>query len=106
MSTFDRFADRVAKLVASAGFFAFCVLLIVLWLPSYFVVGDADTWQLIVNTATTIITFLLVALLHNTQHRFERAQNERWAALLASLHIADPVVDEGQREDGDGEVVG
>jgi low affinity Fe/Cu permease len=41
----------------------------VAWAPSYFLVGNFDTYQLIINTPTTIITFLLVALLQNTQKR-------------------------------------
>jgi low affinity Fe/Cu permease len=52
-----------------AVFFAFCVLPIVVWAPSILVFGSIDTWQLIINTATTIITFLMVALLQNSQTR-------------------------------------
>ncbi len=60
---FDRFAGWAALLASRATFFAFCVLLIVLWAPSILVLHKVDTWQLIINTATTIITFLMVALL-------------------------------------------
>jgi low affinity Fe/Cu permease len=60
---FDRFAGAAALVASRATFFAFCVLLVLLWLPSYFLFQDVDMWQLIINTATTIITFLLVALL-------------------------------------------
>lgn len=104
MSTFDRFADRVADLVAHAGFFIFCVILIVVWAPSFFIMPkklppQTDTWQLVINTATTIITFLLVALLHNTQHRFEKATNQRFETLLEAIEGAeDPVEDEGQKQ--------
>ena len=61
--TFDRFAARASDFVSEAVFFLACVLLVVVWLPSYFVFRDVDTWQLVINTATTIVTFLLVALL-------------------------------------------
>lgn len=74
---FDRFASAVSSQVARAWFFALCVLLIVVWAPSIFFIKDVDTWQLIINTLTTIITFLLVALLQNEQDRFERGTNER-----------------------------
>ena len=40
-----------------------------IWAPSYFVIGSVDTWQLIINTATTIITFLMVASLQNSETR-------------------------------------
>lgn len=94
---FDQFADKVADIVAHAGFFIFCVVLVLLWGPSYFLVSNVDTWQLIINTTTTIITFLLVALQHNNQHRFERATNERFETLEDRLGIDDPVSDEGQK---------
>lgn len=92
---FNRFADRVADAVAHIGFFTFCVLLVVLWAPSYFLFGNADTWQLIINTTTTIITFLLVALLHNTQHRAQQKQDARMKELIDKLDGADDPAKEG-----------
>lgn len=90
---FDKFSEWVADKVAGARFFAFCVLLILVWAPSFLVLPDIDTWQLIINTATTIITFLLVALLHNEQHRNESAMNRKLdaqtKALLRNVHPAD-----------------
>jgi low affinity Fe/Cu permease len=91
---FDRFAERTAEYVSRAPFFAFCVLLVVAWAPSYFLVGDFDTYQLLINTPTTIITFLLVALLQNTQRRGEQAFHKKLDALadgMADLmsHFAD-----------------
>lgn len=98
MNTFDRFATKSAEVVAHAGFFIFCVVLVVAWVPSIAVLRDVDTWQLIINTATTIITFLLVALLQNTQGRFETATNARLQELIDKLDRAtDPVEDEGQQ---------
>lgn len=88
---FNRFADKVASMIAHVGFFIFCVLLVLIWAPSYFVIGNADTWQLIINTTTTIITFLLVALLHNTQHRGQIRQDARLKELIEKLDGAsDP----------------
>lgn len=82
---FDRFADRASKLASRAWFFAFCVLLVVIWAPSYFLLGSVDTWQLIINTATTIITFLLVALLQNSQERSDQALHQKLNAIADSL---------------------
>src|SRR4051794_26469479 len=96
-SFFDKFADDVAKRVARPGFFMACVLLVAVWLPSYFIFRSVDTWQLIINTITTIITFLLVALLQNQQDRFECAVNERLGEILKRLDVKDPVQDHGQK---------
>jgi low affinity Fe/Cu permease len=68
---FDRFADAVSRRIAQAWFFAACCILVAAWVPSFILIGDVDTWQLIINTITTIVTFLMVALLQNSQQRFE-----------------------------------
>ena len=75
---FDRFAQRSAELVSKAPFFTLCVLLVIVWAPTIVLV-NFDTWQLLINTPTTIITFLLVALLQNTQRLGEQAiQKKLW----------------------------
>src|SRR5919112_1124067 len=84
-SFFDRFAGRSSEFVSRAPFFGFCVLLVVVWAPTYFLVGNFDTYQLIINTPTTIITFLLVALLQNTQKRNEQALQHKLNALADGL---------------------
>jgi hypothetical protein len=68
-----------------------------LWLPSYFLIGNLNTWQLIINTLTTIITFLLVALLQNSQRRSEQAVQLKLDAL------AEGVADLVSRVGGDGD---
>lgn len=97
MSWFDRFASSASTWVSRAPFFAVCVLLIIVWLPSYFAFGSVDTWQLVINTITTIVTFLLVALLQNTQARFENSVNTRLIAIMEHLKIKDPSRDPGQK---------
>ncbi|MDQ1505795.1 MAG: hypothetical protein QOD57_3522 [Actinomycetota bacterium] len=82
---FDRFAGFASDLAGRAAFFAFCVLLIVVWAPSILALRDVDTWQLIINTATTIITFLLVALLQNTQTRADAAVQHKLNAIADAL---------------------
>jgi len=84
---FDRFATAVAGWVARGWFFAACVALVVAWGPTILLVRDIDTWQLLINTPTTIITFLLVALIQNTQARDSRAVHRKLNA------IADAVAD-------------
>ena len=68
-----------------APFFVACVGLVLLWLLSYPLFGSSDTWQLVINTATTIVTFLLVALLQNSQRRSEVAVHEKLDALADGL---------------------
>jgi hypothetical protein len=82
---FDRFAGRSARFASKPWFFGLCLLLVIIWVPSYFVIGNIDTWQLIINTATTIITFLLVALLQNTQTRADRAVQDKLNAIADGL---------------------
>lgn len=104
ISVFDRFATAMSQLVSQATFFLFCVLLVGLWLPSILVIRNLDTWQLIINTMTTIITFLMVALLQNTQRRSEQAMHHKLNAIAQGLadlmaHNAEHVGDEQLADD-------
>jgi low affinity Fe/Cu permease len=82
---FDRFADVASKIVSRAWFFAFCLLLVVVWAPSIYLLHSVSIWQLIINTVTTIITFLLVALLQNTQERSNNAIQGKLNAVADAL---------------------
>jgi hypothetical protein len=85
LSFFDRFADQANRFVSRALFFSLCLLLVIVWLPSYFIFRNLDTWQLIINTITTIVTFLLVALLQNTQTRADAAIQHKLNAIADGL---------------------
>jgi low affinity Fe/Cu permease len=93
---FDRFADAVSRFTSNAWFFALCVLIVVIWGPSFFLFGSIDTWQLIINTLTTIVTFLLMALLQNTQARSDAAIHQKLNAIADAL--ADLLDDHDQEE--------
>jgi low affinity Fe/Cu permease len=82
---FDRFAERASQVVSRAWFFAACVLLVVVWAPSYPLFGNFDTYQLIINSATTIVTFLLVALLQNATRRGDQSTQHKLNAIAAGL---------------------
>ena len=82
---FDRFAGHASLIASRATFFAFCVLLVLVWAPTIVALRDIDTWQLIINTATTIITFLLVALLQNSQTRSDQAIQHKLNAIADAL---------------------
>ena len=97
---FDRFAEGASGVASRAWFFCFCVLLVVVWAPSIVFLHSIDTWQLIINTVTTIVTFLLVALLQNSQRRFEDAVQLKLDALADGLADLMGHVGEGDRELG------
>ena len=66
---FDTFSQGLAKRAGSPKTFQIAILLIVMWAVSGPFFHYNDTWQLIINTSTTIITFLMVFLIQNTQNR-------------------------------------
>lgn len=84
-SRFDRFAEASSDYASRATFFVACVLLVLVWAPSYLLIGNFDTWQLLINTGTTIVTFLLVALLQNSSRRSHRAIHHKLDALADGL---------------------
>ena len=94
---FDKFAEYASRLASRAGFFTFCVVLVLLWAPSIIFIRDIDTWQLIINTVTTIVTFLLVALLQNTQTRADQAVQHKLNAISDAL--SDLMRDQGNSGD-------
>ncbi|WP_037358717.1 low affinity iron permease family protein [Amycolatopsis orientalis] len=105
LSWFDRFATATSGYISHAWFFVACVLLVVVWAPSIFAFGTVDTWQLVINTLTSIVTFLLVALLQNTQKRADEAVQHKLNAIADGLtdlmsHVGgdDPDVDRDRRE--------
>ena len=84
LSLFDRFATAIGGFVSKPWFFLACVLLVVIWAPT-FAFMPMDTWQLVINTVTTIITFLLVALLQNTEKRANDALQQKLNAIADGL---------------------
>ena len=94
---FDRFAGHASDVASRAPFFAACVILILLWAPTVAFLSF-DTWQLLINTATTIVTFLLVALLQNTQTRDDQATQHKLNAIADAL--ADLMAHSSAERDG------
>ena len=68
-TVFSRFARWTAAVTGKPATFMIAVGVIVLWGVTGPIFGFSDTWQLVINTATTIITFLMVFLIQNTQNR-------------------------------------
>jgi low affinity Fe/Cu permease len=68
-SLFSRFAKKSARIAGSPAAFFFAFAIIVIWSVTGPYFGFSDTWQLVINTSTTIVTFLMVFLIQNTQNR-------------------------------------
>lgn len=82
---FRLFARRSAAMLGSAWAFAAAVLAILVWIVTGPTFHFSDTWQLIINTATTIITFLMVFLIQNTQNRDAKAMHLKLDELIRAL---------------------
>jgi low affinity Fe/Cu permease len=82
---FDRFAEMTAAFVGRAAFFATSLVVVVLWMPLIVVFESVDTWQLVINTATSVIAFLLIALLTNTERRGDRALHRKLDIVAVGL---------------------
>jgi low affinity Fe/Cu permease len=98
LSWFDRFASAASREASRAVFFALCVALVVIWAPSIWLFKSIDTWQLVINTVTTIVTFLLVALLQNSQKRSEDALQRKLNALAQGVELLLRDAEVGERE--------
>lgn len=81
---FDRFADFTERYVSRSWFFALCVAVIVVWAPTI-LFWPLDLWQLSINTPSTIVTWLLVALLTNSGRRSNSAVQHKFNAVVAYL---------------------
>jgi low affinity Fe/Cu permease len=91
---FRLFAHRSAVMLGSAWAFAAAAFVILVWLVTGPTFHFSDTWQLIINTATTIITFLMVFLIQNTQNRDAKAMHLKLDELIRALKGArDQLVD-------------
>ena len=85
---FRVFARRSSIALGSAWAFAGAVLVILVWLLTGPTFHFSDTWQLIINTATTIVTFLMVFLIQNTQNRDAKAVHLKLDELIRAIKEA------------------
>jgi low affinity Fe/Cu permease len=82
---FRIFARRSSMVLGSAWAFASAILIIVIWVLTGPTFHYSDTWQLIINTGTTIVTFLMVFLIQNTQNRDAKAAHLKLDELIRAL---------------------
>jgi low affinity Fe/Cu permease len=86
---FSRFAHMAARAAGSPAAFLLATASIIIWAVTGPVFGYSDTWQLVINTATTIITFLMVFLIQNTQNRDSLALQVKLAELIIAMKGAE-----------------
>jgi low affinity Fe/Cu permease len=91
---FSRFATQTAQVVGHPYMFLVAVIVIAIWAITGPYFHYSDTWQLIINTGTTIVTFLVVFLIQNTQNRDGKALHLKLDELIRSHHPAnDDLID-------------
>ncbi|WPU66688.1 low affinity iron permease family protein [Peredibacter starrii] len=91
---FHKFASKVSLICGSPYTFGVALLTIITWIFSGPFFGYSDTWQLIINTGTTIITFLMVFLIQNTQNRDARAIHLKLDELIrANKHARNQMIE-------------
>jgi low affinity Fe/Cu permease len=89
---FSRFADAVSRWTGRPAAFALCILAVVAWAVSGPVFGFSETWQLVINTGTTIVTFLMVFLIQSTQNRDGAAVQAKLDELIRSGHAKNDFI--------------
>ena len=85
---FEKTANAIAKAMGKPITFVLCVLLVIAWAASGPLFHFSDTWQLVINTGTTIITFLMVFLIQNSQNREGQALQAKLDELIRSVQDA------------------
>src|SRR6201982_3334900 len=85
---FARFARWVERQVGHSSTFMLAIAIVLLWAASGPVFGWSDTWQLVINTGTTIVTFLMVFVIQNTQSRDTQAMQLKLDEMIRVNKIA------------------
>ncbi|MDJ1491368.1 low affinity iron permease family protein [Cytophagaceae bacterium DM2B3-1] len=85
---FEKFANKTTQLAGSSGAFTLALLTIIIWLATGPIFHYSDTWQLIINTGTTIITFLMVFLIQKSQNKDGMAMQLKLNELIAASQRA------------------
>ena len=100
---FDRFAEAASRFVSRGAFFTAAVVVVVLWLPTILFISSIDTWQLVINTLTSVLAFLLIALLQNSERRYDDALHQKIDTIATGL--ADLIERLDEREGHDSEAL-
>jgi low affinity Fe/Cu permease len=89
---FAKFAAAVASAAGKPFTFAAAAALVLIWAVSGPIFNYSETWQLVINTSTTIITFLMVFVLQNSQNRDGKAVQAKLDELILSSHAANKFI--------------
>ena len=84
---FTRFTSTTSAILGRPWIFVTALVILLIWGISGPILGFSDTWQLIINTSTTIVTFLMVFIIQNTQNRDNMAMNIKLDAIMSKLDI-------------------
>ncbi len=90
---FRIFSAKVSAITGTAYTFVFALLIVIIWAASGPLFDFSNTWQLVINTGTTIITFLMVFLIQNTQNRDSKAMQLKLDELIRATQARDAFVD-------------
>ena len=85
---FHKFATSISEIVGTPWAFLTALLLVILWVAAGPVFQYSDSWQLVINTSTTIITFLMVFIIQSSQNRDTKALHIKLDELLRAVHGA------------------
>jgi len=85
---FAAFSHKVASLAGQPGAFILAMLIVLGWIVTGPLFGFSDTWQLVINTGTTIVTFLMVFLIQNAQNRDGSAIQAKLDELIRAIDTA------------------
>lgn len=86
---FAKFANTTARVAGSPAIFLACVVVVLIWAVSGPFFGFSEDWQLVINTGTTIVTFLMVFLIQNTQNRDGAALQTKLDELIRTSNADD-----------------
>lgn len=98
---FDHFAAHVTKWAGSSMAFGLALITVLIWAASGPAFGYSETWQLVINTGTTIVTFLMVFLIQQSQNKDAQALHLKLDDLLIALKGADEGLVDAERLDED-----